>query len=84
MQQALKLGIGFLPLAQAVLDALEIWTQDLSVNQLKPLVTQIFPLLDDYLHLSTKTGSTLNAKQCVLTYIKKFLIHTCFCTYFRI
>lgn len=69
MQQALKLGVGYLPLAQAVLDALEIWTQDLSVNQLKPLVIQIFPLFDDYLRLSTKTGSTLNATKCVLTCI---------------
>lgn len=69
MQQALKLGVGYLPLAQAVLDALEIWTQDLSVNQLKPLVIQIFPLFDDYLRLSTKTGSTLYATKCVLTCI---------------
>ena len=52
-----KLGLSYLPLANAGLDALEVWTSELSPKLLQPQFRHILPYLDDYLRtLSNAAG----------------------------
>ena len=44
-----KLGLSYLPLANAGLDALELWSSELSPTLLHPHFKHILPYLDDYL-----------------------------------
>ena len=49
LQTTFKLGLSFLPLANAGLDALEAWNAELPAELLKPHFRHILPYLDDYL-----------------------------------
>ena len=49
LQSTFKLGLSFLPLANAGLDALEAWNAELPAELLKPHFRHILPYLDDYL-----------------------------------
>jgi len=49
LQTTFKLGLSYLPLANAGLDALEAWTAQLPAELLKPHFKHILPYLDDYL-----------------------------------
>lgn len=49
LQTTFKLGLSYLPLANAGLDALESWTAQLPAELLKPHFKHILPFLDDYL-----------------------------------
>ena len=52
-----KLGLSYLPLANAGLDALEVWSSELSHKLLQPHFKHILPYLDDYLRtLSNVAG----------------------------
>ena len=51
-----KLGLSYLPLASAGLDALEAWTAQLSPSLLHPRLKCVLPYLDDYLRTSGSTG----------------------------
>lgn len=44
-----KLGLSYLPLANAGLDALELWSSELPPKLLQPHFKHILPYLDDYL-----------------------------------
>ena len=48
-QSTFKLGLSFLPLANAGLKALEAWNAELPAELLKPHFRHILPYLDDYL-----------------------------------
>ena len=49
LQSTFKLGLSFLSLANAGLDALEAWNAELPAELLKPHFRHILPYLDDYL-----------------------------------
>ena len=50
LQTALKLGLGYLPLARASLDALETWGSELPSSLLEKHYGKLLPVLDDYLN----------------------------------
>ncbi|CAB4005561.1 DNA-dependent kinase catalytic subunit-like [Paramuricea clavata] len=56
-KMAFKLGLGFLPLAEAALDALDTWTAELPSEVLHPYLREVLPQLDGYL----KTASELES-----------------------
>nr|XP_006812076.1 PREDICTED: DNA-dependent protein kinase catalytic subunit-like [Saccoglossus kowalevskii] len=58
LQTTFRIGLGYLPLAHAGLDALETWAFRLQHNALQPYYKDILPCLDGYL----KTVSDTNAE----------------------
>ncbi|XP_065180580.1 DNA-dependent protein kinase catalytic subunit-like [Sycon ciliatum] len=54
LQLALQLGLSYLPLAEAALDAMETWSNRLT-KQMQPLFGSILPCLDDYLRTTPQT-----------------------------
>ena len=56
---AFKLGLGFLPLAEAALDALDTWTAELPSEVLHPYLREVLPQLDGYLKTASELGNTL-------------------------
>ena len=48
-QTALRLGLGYPPLARAALDALDTWSTSLPPSLLQPYYSSLLPVLDDYL-----------------------------------
>ena len=55
-QPTFKLGLSYLPLANAGLDALESWSAQLSPSVVGPHLRHILPSLDDYLKTSSTGG----------------------------
>lgn len=53
---AFKLGLGFLPLAEAALDALDTWTEELPSEILHPYLREVLPQLDGYLKTASELG----------------------------
>ena len=53
---AFKLGLGFLPLAEAALDALDTWTAELPSEVLHPYLQEVLPQLDGYLKTASELG----------------------------
>ena len=49
LQTALRLGLGYPPLARAALDALDTWSTSLLPSLLQPYYSSLLPVLDDYL-----------------------------------
>ena len=49
LQTALRLGLGYPPLARAALDALDTWSTSLPPSLLQPYYSSLLPVLDDYL-----------------------------------
>lgn len=60
--------MGYLPLAESVLDALESWAQYLLPDQLQLLVMETLPLLDNYLKSSSKTSIYPNIILMIIQY----------------
>jgi hypothetical protein len=58
---AFKLGLGFLPLAEAALDALDTWTAELPSEVLHPYLREVLPQLDGYLKTASELGNTLES-----------------------
>ena len=58
LQTTFKLGLSFLPLANAGLDALEAWNAELPAELLKPHFRHILPYLDDYLKTLSVAGQS--------------------------
>ena len=48
-QTALRLGLGYPPLARAALDALDTWSTSLPPSLLQPYYSSLLPVLDNYL-----------------------------------
>lgn len=62
-----KLGLSYLPLANAGLDALELWSSELSPKILHPHFKHILPYLDDYLRTFSNAAGMHNVMYTVLT-----------------
>lgn len=60
-QTTFKLGLSYLPLANAGLDALESWSAQLSPSVVGPHLRHILPSLDDYLKTSSTGGELMSA-----------------------
>ena len=58
-QVTLKLGLSYLPLANAGLDALEAWTSQLPPGLLQPYLQQILPNMDAYLRTQGTTSESV-------------------------
>lgn len=66
-QMTFKLGLSYLPLANAGLDALELWSSELSPKLLHPHFKHILPYLDDYLRTLSNAAGTVDV--CDMIYI---------------
>ena len=51
-----RLGLSYLPLAEAGLAALEGWMQHLPPDSLRPFLQEVLPLLDGYLRATVAQG----------------------------
>ncbi|XP_078691376.1 DNA-dependent protein kinase catalytic subunit-like isoform X2 [Branchiostoma floridae x Branchiostoma belcheri] len=58
LQTTFRLGLSYLPLAHAGLDALERWLLNLPRSALEPHFPHILPYLDSYLQTAADTGSS--------------------------
>ncbi|XP_028413162.1 DNA-dependent protein kinase catalytic subunit-like [Dendronephthya gigantea] len=65
LKTAFKLGLGFLPLAEAALDALDTWTAELPSEILHPYLREVLPQLDGYLKTASEL-ETSNEKETKL------------------
>lgn len=55
-QVALKLGLSHAPLANAALDALEVWSSRIPRDTMQPYYREILPHLDGYLKTAAADG----------------------------
>ena len=65
MQMTFKLGLSYLPLANAGLDALEVWSSELPPDILHPHFKHILPYLDDYLRTLSNVAGACCYVQCI-------------------
>jgi DNA-dependent protein kinase catalytic subunit len=59
IQQSFKLGQGYWPLAEAVINSLSSWIRYIDQQNLQELMTLIFPLINNYLKTSVSTSVNL-------------------------
>jgi hypothetical protein len=56
LQTAFKIGVSYLPLALAGLEALDHWSEHLPPTVIQPYYKEILPCLDAYLKTTTDQG----------------------------
>jgi hypothetical protein len=54
IQMALKLGLSYLPIASELVAALSKWQKELPLDVLVPLLADVVPLFDKFLHSKGK------------------------------
>ena len=80
LQTTFKLGLSYLPLANAGLSALELWSSQLPVKLLHPQLKHILPSLDEYLKtLGTSNGQPTYSNILIMSKLH-FLTICCICT----
>lgn len=58
-QATFKLGLSYLPLAEAGISSLQLWIDSLPVSVLRSILEKVLPLLDDFLRAGASTEGAL-------------------------
>ena len=79
-----KLGLSYLPLANAGLDALELWSSELSPKLLHPYFKHILPYLDDYLRTLSYAAGIADV-HIIMIYITMWTLgsYRLYCTWYN-